>query len=536
MTGTSNVPLDPRQADLVKELTAVRNSLSDFRQALRPVNDEALNDVFREVLDSAERIVEEHAQRPGEHIADDIANLRSLFARRNIPREDPDLGKLASLTALRSARGALLADFDSILNEARSLGLVPIDPRSNLPATIEIERAGREGQLAALEQRLQKVEHLLETKIAPEGRRDAGRSLQQIGLVNFYVEAMKIELMLAMLETKARDLVDLAGLWRSIEAMGELTADFVATVQGLREKVTNALKRGTQALRPSVRRVVGGLKTMVASVRREARRNAPRGYVAGDRFRDFDAAPEMIVVPVGEFMMGSPDAEGDDDEHPQHKVTIKNAFAVGIAPVTRGEFAAFISATDHKIETGAYVWTDQGWKNDPSKSWRDPGFRQQDDHPVVCVNWHDAQAYVAWLRERSGGRAYRLLSEAEWEYCCRAGTASEYSTGESITAEQANFDENAKGTTSVFRFPPNPWGLRDMHGNVWEWCEDNWHENYKGNLPTDGSVWRGGDASLRVLRGGSWFDGPLDLRSAYRYWDRPGVRSIYVGFRVARTL
>ena len=536
MTSTASVPLDPRQANLVKELAAVRKSLSDFRQALRPVNDEVLNDVFREVLDSAERIVEEHAQQPGEYVADDIANLRSLFARRNIPREDPDLGKLLSLTALRSARGALLADFDSILNEARSLGLVPSDPRSNLPANIEIERAGREGQLAALEQRLHKVEHLLETKIAPEGRRDEGRSLQQIGLINFYVEAMKIELMLAMLETKARDLVDLAGLWRSIEAMGELTADFVATVQGLREKVTNTLKRATQALWPSVRRVVGGLKTMVASVRREARGNAPRGYVAHDRFRDFDTAPEMIVVPAGEFVTGSPDAEGDDNERPQHKVTIKNVFAVGIAPVTRGEFAAFISATDHTIQAGAYARTDQGWKNDPSKSWRDPGFRQQDDHPVVCVNWRDAQAYVAWLRERSGGKAYRLLSEADWEYCCRAGTASAYSAGESITPEQANFGENAKGTTSVFRFPPNPWGLRDMHGNVWEWCEDNWHENYKGNPPTDGSVWRGGDASLRVLRGGSWISDPRDLRSANRVWLRPRDRYSDVGFRVARTL
>src|SRR5215469_14979913 len=310
MTGTASVPLDPRQANLVKELAAVKNSLSDFRQALRPVNDEILNDVFREVLDTAERIVEEHARRPGEYIADDIANLRSLFARQNVPREDPDLGRSPTLTALRNARGALLADFDSILDAARSLGLVPSDPRSNLPASLEIERAGREGQLAALERRLQSVERLLETKIAPEGQRDEGRSLQQIGLVNFYVEAMKMELMLAMLETKAKDLVDLAGLWRSIEAMGELTADFVATVQGLREKVTDTLKRGTQALRPSVRRVVRGLKTMVASVRRAARRNAPRGYVAGDRFRDFDVAPEMIVVPAGEFMMGSREGEG----------------------------------------------------------------------------------------------------------------------------------------------------------------------------------------------------------------------------------
>jgi formylglycine-generating enzyme required for sulfatase activity len=190
--------------------------------------------------------------------------------------------------------------------------------------------------------------------------------------------------------------------------------------------------------------------------------------------------------------------------------------------------------TSHKIESGVLEWTGRRWKNDPSKSWRDPGFNQKDHHPVVCVNWHDAQAYVAWLKERSGGKAYQLLSEAEWEYCCRAGTTSAYSTGDDITAGQANFDSN--GTTPVSRFPPNPWGLRDMHGNVLEWCEDNWHKDYNGNPPTDGSVWRGGDASSRVLRGGSWDDGPHGLRSAIRARIHPDNRNYWVGFRVARTL
>jgi len=225
MTGPSNVPPDPRQAVLAKEIAALTHALQDFRDALRPVNDEVLNEAFREVLDDAERIVKEHARRPGAYIADDMANLRSLFARRNLPREDPDLGRIPSLTALRSARGALLADFDAILNEARNLGLVPGDQKFDLPAGIEIERAGREGQLAALEARLRRVERDLESKIAPEGRRDEGRSPQQIGLVNFYVEAMKIELLLAKLETRARDLVDLAGLSRAIGAIGALARD-----------------------------------------------------------------------------------------------------------------------------------------------------------------------------------------------------------------------------------------------------------------------------------------------------------------------
>jgi formylglycine-generating enzyme required for sulfatase activity len=259
---------------------------------------------------------------------------------------------------------------------------------------------------------------------------------------------------------------------------------------------------------------------------------------AGDKewFADFSAGPKMIVVPAGDFMMGSPPGKGDPDEKPQHNVTIKAPFAVSISPVTRGEFAAFISDKNPKIEMGAWVWNGQQWENDPSKSWRDPGFRQKDDHPVVCVNWHNAQAYVAWLRERSGGKIYRLLSEAEWEYCCCAGTTTPYSTGDTITPAQANFGRNSKGTTSVTTFPPNPWGLRDMHGNVWEWCEDNWHDDYSGNPTSDGSVWPGGDTSLRVLRGGSWGNGPRVLRSADRGRNRPGYRGNGVGFRLARTL
>jgi formylglycine-generating enzyme required for sulfatase activity len=247
--------------------------------------------------------------------------------------------------------------------------------------------------------------------------------------------------------------------------------------------------------------------------------------LVGACFRDFGAAPEMIVVRAGTFLMGSDDdKEGRDSERPRHAVIIKSHFAVGVAPVTRGEFAAFIGETKYKIDS------------DSETSWRKPGFGQTDDHPVVCVNWHDAKAYVAWLWERSGGKAYRLLSEAEWEYCCRAGTRSAYSTGDTITAARANFGRHSKGTTSISRFPANSWGLRDMHGNVWEWCEDNWHEDYKDNPPTDGSVWPGGDRSSRVLRGGSWGSLPQVLRSAVRLRDLPGDRSNGVGFRVARTL
>jgi formylglycine-generating enzyme required for sulfatase activity len=251
---------------------------------------------------------------------------------------------------------------------------------------------------------------------------------------------------------------------------------------------------------------------------------APVGAIFRDELIHCGIGPELAIMGEGEFQMGSLEGEGFAFEYPPHGVTIANRFAVGVCPVTRGEFAAFVEATDHKME-GGY-----------GASWHDPDFRQEDDHPVVCVSWHDAQTYVAWLRDRSGGKAYRLLSEAEWEYCCRAGTTSAYSTGDRITPAQANFSHNAEATTSVFMFPPNAWRLRDMHGNISEWCEDNWHGTYRGNPPTDGSVWPGGDRSLRVLRGGSWFNIPELLRSAFRCSNQPDDRSYGVGFRVARTL
>jgi hypothetical protein len=231
MTNASTVP--PHQAALVRELTALGHALSDFRDALRPVNDEALSGAFREVLDDAERIIGRHLARPGEYIADDMANLRSQFARRHVPREDPELGRTPSLTALRNARGSILADFDSVLAEARNLGRVPTDPSFDMPTGVEFERAGREGQLAALEQRLRKVERDLETRIEPEGRSDAAHSRQQTGLVNFYVEAMRIELTLARLEAKARDLIDLASLARAIGAVGEIDCRFRRDRRGI---------------------------------------------------------------------------------------------------------------------------------------------------------------------------------------------------------------------------------------------------------------------------------------------------------------
>jgi formylglycine-generating enzyme required for sulfatase activity len=259
-------------------------------------------------------------------------------------------------------------------------------------------------------------------------------------------------------------------------------------------------------------------------------------------FRDIDApwCPEMVVLPAGEFLMGSPESEEgrNDDEGPQRRVKISTRFAMSRYPVTVEQYRRFVEATDRRHEGGIRIWTGSEWKNDPSKSWSVPGFTQTDRHPTVGVSWQDATCYCAWLAKETG-KQYRLPSEAEWEYACRAGTTTPYSFGETMGKKDANFDMNVSKTTEVGSFPPNPWGLYDMHGNVWEWVEDIWHGSYEGG-PTESSAWTEGEGTLsvvtRVCRGGSWGYNQADCRSARRSWGIPTTRPHIQGFRVARML
>jgi formylglycine-generating enzyme required for sulfatase activity len=245
-----------------------------------------------------------------------------------------------------------------------------------------------------------------------------------------------------------------------------------------------------------------------------------------DSFRECDVCPEMVVVPEGSFMMGSPPGEAGRErfnkgsESPQHRVTIARPFAVGKFETTFAEWDACVG--------------DSGCKHHPSDQRWGRGRR-----PVINVSWDDAKEYVAWLSHKTG-KSYRLVSEAEWEYAARAGTATKYHFGNTITMSQARFSESSfrgptEGTVEVGSFPANSFGLYDMLGNVSEWVEDNWHPNYQG-APSDGSVWTGGNQSLRVVRGGDWYSISHGLRSAARSTERPGARYGGVGFRVARTL
>jgi formylglycine-generating enzyme required for sulfatase activity len=504
-----------REAVIDRLIASASDKLGDARGVALQVPDE-LGGVTRADIEAALSLTEDSLKADVDELRGNVAAAHAAIRRCRFPLDEH--------RALFGALAELTYALEDVEQAAAAADYPESETTISLPRQHLVPRGALTSELEALEARLKDFDK----KLADIEKQQSGAPEfeDQDALIAYAADHAGAQSRAA--HELARQLqVDIRGLLHVIGGLGRIVRSFVSTVAPVVARVTRALKTSAVALGRSGRDVeaAGGTVLQAALSARSG------GFAPGDRFRDFNAAPEMIVVPSGDFQMGS--GEGANDERPQRKVTIKNPFAVSISPVTRGEFAAFIGATNRKIEAGAYVWDGQNWKNDPSKSWRDPGFMQEDDHPVVCVNWHDAQAYVTWLREQSG-RVYRLLSEAEWEYCCRARKASAYSTGDTITPAQANFGRNSKGTT--FRFPANPWGIRDMHGNVWEWCEDNWHDDYQGNPPTDGSVWRGGHPSSRVLRGGSWDNNPHNLRSASRSRLQPDIRINDVGFRVARTL
>jgi formylglycine-generating enzyme required for sulfatase activity len=266
---------------------------------------------------------------------------------------------------------------------------------------------------------------------------------------------------------------------------------------------------------------LAGLEAMLGITR-------PRTLQAGDVFKDAPFAPEMVVVPAGSFVMGSPKDEPNRDrnEGPLHEVRIAKPFAVGRFAVTFEEWDVFVAAEDY-----GHRPTDGRWGR---------GRR-----PVINVSWDNALAYMAWLSGKTGER-YRLLTESEWEYVARAETDTPFCLGKTISTEQANYDGNhpyengKKGeyrrkTVPVDSFGPNRFGLYNVHGNVWEWVEDRWHGTY-GGAPSDGSAWIDGRAATRVLRGGSWFSEARFVRSASREKDTPDAIADDRGFRCARDL
>ena len=240
-------------------------------------------------------------------------------------------------------------------------------------------------------------------------------------------------------------------------------------------------------------------------------------------------------IPAGRFYMGSchrapcpsgagVDDQAYDDETPQHEVRIGRGFRMGVHEVTLGQFKQYIAAAGRDDLLGSIK------KN-----------RNGDRAPVVNVTWYDAKGFIGWLNIKEGTQAYRLPSEAEWEYAARAGTTTRYSWGDAIGRNRANCDGcgsrwDDKRPAPVGSFAPNAFGLYDMHGNVWEWVADCYHKDYEG-APTDGSAWTTGcDGDRAVVRGGSWVNSPRNLRSANRYGGSPSIRVHSGGFRLVQDL
>jgi formylglycine-generating enzyme required for sulfatase activity len=294
---------------------------------------------------------------------------------------------------------------------------------------------------------------------------------------------------------------------------------------------------------------------------------------------------KLVLIPAGEFMMGSeaapealeklfPKLEKDrhgesrfklPDEAPVHTVRITKPFYMGQHELTVGQFRKFVEAANYAPEsiadgTGGYGFLpnkpeggDAFDGRDPKYSWQNPGFKQGDDHPVVNVTWNDAQALCEWLN-KTEGKKYRLPTEAEWEYCCRAGTRTHFHSGDepkSLLKFANTYDlETVKNfpqwkefalqasdsfafTSPVGSFAPNGFGLYDMHGNVWEWCSDWYGEDYYSKSPVDDPA--GPESGkVKVRRGGSWHTWPFYCRSSFRNWNTARTRYVLVGIRLVR--
>lgn len=267
----------------------------------------------------------------------------------------------------------------------------------------------------------------------------------------------------------------------------------------------------------------------------------------GARFKECETCPEMVVIPRTDFIMGSTPATvgHEPDEGPTRKVSFNTRIAVSRFAVTLGEYETFVALTGYRLNPGCRAFESGQWVERSDFSFRNPGFPQGPDHPVVCLNWNDAKAYADWMTSRMKAE-YRLPTEAEREYFTRAGTGTLFWWGNDIAPARAGYDwayplgtgqraETRRGTHPVNAFQANPWGLFQVHGNVSEWVEDCWNDNYRG-APTDGSAWIAGDCKRRVLRGGSWGYAAKDLRASYREGATSTNRTFNFGFRLVRVL
>jgi len=254
---------------------------------------------------------------------------------------------------------------------------------------------------------------------------------------------------------------------------------------------------------------------------------------------------KFVLIPAGTFTMGSPtDEQGREDDERQHRVTLSKPFYMQATEVTVGQWRSFIQKTGFKTDAetkgGAWIWTGKKWEKKAGYYWDNPGFSQSEDNPVTCVSWNDVQEFIKWL-DRKEGKTYKLPTEAEWEYACRAGSNAAFANGgiaDLKCGHDPNLDDmgwycgnSGEKTRPVAQKKPNAWGLYDMHGNVWEWCKD-WYGDYPDGSVTDPKGPSSG--TFRVLRAGGWGNVARGCRSALRGRSNPDNLSGDIGFRLAR--
>lgn len=258
---------------------------------------------------------------------------------------------------------------------------------------------------------------------------------------------------------------------------------------------------------------------------------------AADLQHQLQPSIAMVTVPEGCFQMGDRFGDGYFNEKPLHEVCV-SAFSICTFQITRGEFARFVKDTGFRTDAekgdGCYIYDGASWKKDLTAHWRAPGFAQGDDHPVVCVSWHDATAYARWLTGKSG-RLFRLPTEAEWEYAASSGGKQQRFSGGDDAGVVAWYAGNSgNGTHAVGQKQPNGFGIYDMSGNVWQWTADWYGEKYYRESPRHNPQGPTSGNS-RIFRGGSWFYDEKGLRVSYRDFFSADYRSSHLGFRLVST-
>jgi len=413
--------------------------------------------------------------------------------------------------------GAVKEEREKTINEIQSqkeIILAEIQ-KAKQPALNGSQIKAFETELIKVETRITKVQQRLDTLQIAELQTQVAGVEEKLNQLNQTLSGLKAKMakgsQQALTDIKSQTEQTLAKIQLSKQ---QALSEFKAIQQDIEALNVNGLKTNLAQVKNELNVLNQAVETLKVAPRQvEPKKVATKVEPNGrHRLKIGGYGPEMVTIPAGRFEMGS---KHDSDEKPIHEVSIKT-FAMSRYEITFAEYDAFAKAT------GRTKPKDSGWG--------------RGNRPVINVSWHDAVAYTKWLTEQTG-QEYRLPTEAEWEYAARAGTEANYWWGNGIGKNRANCDGcgsrwDDKSTSPVGSFEANPFGLYDTAGNVWEWCADNWHDNYEG-APTDGGVWKGGNKSRRVLRGGSWSGSPGNCRSANRLRGTSVSRLQVVGFRVA---